>query len=334
MGKLMNQMADNTKSKVLIQSVSQKPLNTVVRDCMERWGWRNWVAPDSVVVIKPNVCTAVAKIVVGGNTNPAVVRAVCEVLLERTRQVYVGESRHLRQTPWQAFEASGYTQMAKELGIELVNFSEGPFTMMECPPVGAIKIPSLLLQAGAYINIPVLKTHALTYFTGALKNQWGCVPDHLDRLRHHRYINPMLSSLQRILQPKLIILDGTFAMEGRGPVAGPVRRLDVLLSSPDPVALDATAMRLVNLDPRKARHVVLAGKGGLGNFDQAAIEVEGDWEQCRAVFTPPPRDIANRAMFFLTSHDWFTKNVLANDRIYFPIRDFVKFLRRSGVLGG
>jgi len=191
-----------------------------------------------------------------------------------------------------------------------------------------------LLEADAYVNIPVLKTHAITYFTGALKNQWGCVPDHLDRLRHHRRISAMLSSIQRILKPKLILMDGTFAMEGRGPVAGQVRRLDVLLASPDPVALDATAMRLVRLDPKRARHVMLAAEDGLGHFDEAQIEVEGDWERCRTQFEPPPRDFANTAVYYFTPSDWFTKHILADDRVYYPIAKTVKLIRRTGVLGG
>jgi len=319
---------------VVVRSVAQASLTAVVRECMERFEWEKCVEPGSTVVIKPNVCSAVAEITVGANTNPAVVRAVCEVLLTRTRHIYLGESRHLRQTPREAFKAAGYVELARELDIQLVNFSDGPFTVIDCPPVGKTKLPSLLLEADAYINVPVLKTHALTYFTGALKNQWGCVPDHFDRLRHHRQIGPLLCSLQRALHPRLIIMDGTFGMEGRGPVAGRVRRLDVLLASPDPVALDATAMRLVGLDPKRARHVVLAADQGLGYFDESQIEVEGDWERCQTRFQPPPRDFANTAMFYFTSHEWFTKHILANDRIYYPITNAVKLLRRSGVLGG
>ncbi len=326
-------MSESSTSKVLVRSVAETALVTAVRDCMERFRWESWVAPDSIVAIKPNLCAADPDIVAGADTNPAVVRAVCEVLQTRTRRIYIGDSRHLRQTPWEAFKAAGYVEMARELGIELVNFSDGPFTVVDCPPVGRMKLPTLLLEADAYINMPVLKTHALTYFTGALKNQWGCVPDHLDRLRYHRKIGPLLCSLQRVLHPQLVIMDGTFGMEGRGPVAGPVRRLDVLLTSPDPVAVDSTAMRLVGLEPKRARHVALATEAGLGQFEESHIEVEGDWERCRTRFEPPPRDFANTAMFYLTSHDWFTKYILSNDRIYYPIRDAVKFLRRS-VLGG
>ena len=144
----------------------------------------------------------------------------------------------------------------------------------------------------------------------------------------------MLSSIQRILKPKLILMDGTFAMEGRGPVAGRVRRLDVLLASHDPVALDSTAMRLVGLDPKRARHVMLAAEEDLGHCEESQIEVEGDWDRCRTRFEPPPRDFANTAVFYLTPHDLFTKHILANDRIYYPIAKTVKFLRRKGVLGG
>ena len=319
---------------MLLRSVAQTPLAGAVQMCMEQFGWDKWVRPDSTVVIKPNVCSAVADVALGANTNPAVVRAVCEILLKRTRHIYIGESRHLRQTPWDTFKAAGYVEMARELQIQLVNFSDGPFTMVDCPPAGKIKLPSLLLDADAYINIPVLKTHALTYFTGALKNQWGCVPDHFDRLRHHREIGPLLCSLQRVLHPQLIILDGTFGMEGRGPVAGRVRRLDVLLASPDPVALDSTAMRLVGLDPKRARHVMLAADQGLGHFHEPQIEVQGDWERCRTRFQPPPRDVANTAMFYLTGHEWFTKYILANDWIYYPITNAVKLLRRTRLLGG
>ena len=327
-------MANAVKSTVLVRSVAETSLSAVVRDCMDRFDWERWVGPGSTVVIKPNVCSAVPEVVLGGDTNPAVVRAVCEVLQTRTRRIYIGESRHLRQTPWDAFKAAGYVELAEELGVELVNFSDGPFTVVDCPPAGSIKLPSLLLEADAYINIPVLKTHALTYFTGALKNQWGCVPEHLDRLRHHRKIDALLCSLQRILHPHLIIMDGTFGMEGRGPVAGRVRRLDALLASSDPVAMDATAMRLVGLDPQRAGHVTLAAEKGLGHSRESQIAVEGDWKRCQTRFEPPPRDFANTTMFFLTSHDWFTKKIYANDRIYYPIRDLVKFMRRTGAFGG
>jgi hypothetical protein len=123
-------------------------------------------------------------------------------------------------------------------------------------------------------------------------------------------------------------MDAIVGMEGRGPVAGEARRLDAILASRDAVALDSTAMRLVGLNPEKARHVKIAGEEGLGAFTPAEIDIDGDWDGIATRFAPPPRDFANRAMFYATQHSWFVKHILANDRIYYPIRDLVKALRK------
>jgi hypothetical protein len=79
---------------------------------------------------------------------------------------------------------------------------------------------------------------------------------------------------------------------------------------------------------------MLAAQAGLGRASEEEIEIDGDWSSLATKFQPPPRDIANRAMFQVTQYPWFVKNILANDKIYYPIRDFVKFLRRAGIVGG
>jgi len=316
-------------SKVILRSVADRPLTEVMEELLKFCHWDTWLKPGDTVVIKPNCCTAVAEIVQSANTDVVLVEELCKVLLTRTKNVFVGESGHLRQNPWQAFAASGYDEMAKRIGVTLVNFSEAPTIGVDLDPVGKIQMPRQILESDAYINVPVLKTHAMTYFTGALKNQWGCVPDCRDRLRHHTQIEQLLSSIQALLKPKMNIMDAIVGMEGRGPVAGPPRRLDLVLASRDAVALDATSMRLVGLDPAKARHVAIGGRRGIGHFAPEEIEVDGDWKALSTKFDPPPADFANRAMFFATQYDWFVKYILGNDRVYYPIRDTVKAFRRA-----
>jgi uncharacterized protein (DUF362 family) len=296
---------------------------------MEGCRWEELVPRDAAVVIKPNLSTAVPAKVAASNTDVGVTEAVCRVLLERTRRIVIGESGHLRQNPWQAYDASGYREMARRLGIELVNFSESSVKRVKLDCGVELSMPRAILEADAYINLPKLKTHALTYFTGALKNQWGCVPDCRDRLRYHRSIASLLCSIQKLLAPKLILMDAVIGMEGRGPVNGQPHRLNAILASRDPVALDTTAMRLVGLDPDKAQHVVLASRLGLGRFDAGRISVDGDRDGLSATFEPPPRDFANGAMFLLSQYPWFVKYILANDGIYYPVRDMVQFLRKA-----
>ncbi len=322
-------MNDIQKSQVILRGIAAGSLAAAVRECMDGCCWQEFVPRGATVVIKPNLSTAVPAKVAASNTDVEVTEAVCHVLLERTRRIIIGESGHLRQNPWQAYEASGYLEMAHRLGIELVNFSESSVVSVKLDCGVELAMPRPLLETDVYINLPKLKTHALTYFTGALKNQWGCVPDCHDRLRYHRSIAKLLCSIQKLLAPKLILMDAVIGMEGRGPVNGQPHRLNAILASRDPVALDATAMRLVGLDPRKAQHVVQASRLALGRFAAGDISVDGDLDGLTANFAPPPRDFANGAMFLLSQYPWFVKYILANDAIYYPIRDMVQLLRRA-----
>ena len=319
-------------SAVILRGVDDQTLSSVVRECMEFCDWKSLVAPGATVVVKPNLCTAVADKWEMSNTDPRIAAAVCELLLTRAAKVYVVESDGLRQTAWEAFEVSGY-RCLEALGATLVNLSEAEQMEVEVPPAGRVRLPRLMLTSDVFITLPVLKTHALTCFTGAIKNQWGCVPQY-DRILLHQYLNPMLAQLHAIFKPRLAIMDGVIAMEGRGPANGKPRRLDLLLASRDSVALDATAMRLVGLDPRQCRHLLMTAEKGLGHFEQEAIAVDGDWERHATRFEPAILDKAIAAMDYMSRYRWFVKYMLEKNFVFYPIRALVQMLRKTGLVEG
>lgn len=284
-------------------------------------------------MIKPNLCMSEPNKVIGSNTHLEITEAVCKVLLSRTKRIFIGEADHLRHKAQEAFTASGYDDLASRLGVTLVNFSELPCSAVACPPAGKIALPDLLLEADAFITLPVLKTHALTYFTGALKNQWGCLP-HYDRILFHRYLDDMLGSLHQILKPKMALMDGIVGMEGRGPTNGKPRRMEVLLASRDSVALDGTAMRLIGLEPARAHHLVRAADRGLGVLESQGILVEGPWESHQTEFEPAILDRAIWAMNYMSRYRWFVKYVLEPNYVFSAGRAVVQFLRRVGAVEG
>lgn len=327
-------MKQTEKSSVILRSTQEKGISATVRECMEFCDWRSLVSRNSTVVLKPNLCTAVPEQIESSNTKLDVTAAVVEVLLEQTSKISVVEADHIRQTTEYVYGATGYTELAKKYGVSLVNLSKMPTVSRPCPPIGDVALPRLLLECDTFISIPVLKTHALTYFTGVLKNQWGCVPIALDRIQHHGAIHEMLASLHRIFHPQFSVVDATVCMEGRGPVAGKPRRLDLILASRDGVALDATCMRLIGFEPNLSRHVVFAAKQGLGNIEAEKIVIDGDWQKHATQFEPPPKDRLNTLMFKFSKYRWFTKYILGNDVVYYPVRNMVKFLRRVGLVSG
>jgi uncharacterized protein (DUF362 family) len=320
-------------NRVVLRSVRGRAVRDVVEEIMRRCDWEELVPRDALVVVKPNLCTAVPEKVEASNTDPAIAEAVCEVLLTRTRRVILGESDGLRQKADDAFAASGYVAIAKRLGVELMNFSRSPWRTVRCDPAGQLELPTVLLDADVFITLPVLKTHALTCFTGAIKNQWGCLPQH-DRILYHRYLDPLLATLHGVFRPALAVMDGIVAMEGRGPANGKPRRLDVLLASRDSVALDATAMRLVGLKPPLARHLVLTAEAGLGQMHVDAIEVDGDLASLATQFEPAILDPAIAALHYMSRYPWFVKHMLERDSVFYPVRALVHALRRTGMVQG
>ena len=71
------------------------------------------------------------------------------------------------------------------------------------------------------------------------------------------------------------MMDGVLAMEGDGPIMGRPKPVGFLGMSTDLVALDATAARLIGLDPAKMPYLSVAGEF-LGNVELAGIEQRGE----------------------------------------------------------
>lgn len=209
--------------------------------------------PGEHILLKVNllVGTAPNKAV---TTHPSVFRAVARYFREAGADVVYGDSPGFGR-PSGAARRAGLTEVAAELGIPLADFSNGE--KVSFPQGGLMHqftIAKGVLEADGVVSLPKLKTHALTRMTGAVKNQFGCIPGVLKGEFHARLpemdqFARMLVDLDTFVRPRLYIMDAIVAMEGNGPRSGKPRNMSALLFSEDPVALDATACRMMDLDP-------------------------------------------------------------------------------------
>jgi ferredoxin len=139
-----------------------------------------------------------------------------------------------------------------------------------------------VLEADLVINLPKLKTHSLTLYTGAVKNLFGTIPGTRKREVHYRApglldFSQALVDVLELVRPGLTIMDGVLGQEGNGPgVLGTPRRYGGLVASADPVALDAVITRAVGYRPGDVLHLAAAGARGLGESDPRAVQVKGD----------------------------------------------------------
>ncbi len=316
------------KSKVAIFSTHSSSVEHCVRGLFRELDWEALVPRDASVVVKPNLSWPGRDKAPISNTSAEVLDAVLKVLKERTDRLIVGESDGTRFSVDECFEASGYADVVKRNGARWVNFSRAQTEPVDVAGLRGFELPSDLLHCDVFVSLPKLKTHGLTYFTGTLKNQWGCIPRH-DRILLHKRLDELIVELNALLKPSICIMDGVLCMEGRGPVNGRGIRLDLLLGSSDPVALDATSMRTVGLDPANCRHVVLAAERGLGNFHEKDIELAGEKVQAARV-EPAKSEWTVGLMNYLTRYSFFTNRILLNNRLFSLGKRAVSVLRRFG----
>ncbi|MFP4241829.1 MAG: DUF362 domain-containing protein [Chitinispirillaceae bacterium] len=233
------------------------------------------------IIFKPNILwgTDPAKCVV---THPAVFRSVLLTFKNTGAQLLYGDSPAGLQTPSGALRKCGHTEVANKLGVEMADFTHG---VSVSHPRGItskrLTIARGVTEADGLISLPKLKTHGLTRLTGAVKNQYGCVPGMVKGEYHARFpdvhdFSKLAADVCSLVNPRLYIMDAVMAMEGNGPQSGDPKKLGLLLFSTDPVALDAVAARIVDLDPAIVTTSEAGKNAGLGTFLKEEIELWGD----------------------------------------------------------
>jgi uncharacterized protein (DUF362 family) len=314
------------KSIVCLRRADRHDLLPTIRDLLERLHWRELVPAGASVAVKPNLCTERPEQIHTANTSLGVLRGVCEVLLERTSRITIVESDGARYPAEAAFENNGVYRLAAELGLKVLNLSKDELVDVPDPRMRGFGMARTWLEADAFVTLPVLKTHATTVFTGALKNQWGCIPRY-DRILLHKHLHELIVEVNKLRPVTLALMDGLVGMQGRGPINGYPIDLNVLLASRDPVALDATGMRLIGLEPLTSRHVVHAHKVGLGALAVEDIAVEGPFAELRTTVEPAAEDWAIKLMNGVARSPFLTRHFLLNDTIFYPVRRGVSAVR-------
>lgn len=241
-------------------------------------GIERFVKKESKVLLKPNMLvgeTADKSV----TTHPAVFRAVAELLQENSCKISFGDSPGFGKLDVIARKA-GILEEAEKLNITLENFEESDSIYFENGKQNkSFIVAKPLLNTDCVISLPKFKTHALTTITGAVKNQFGCVPG-LRKAEYHLKLpdvndfSKMLLDLNKFISPKLYIMDAIMAMEGNGPRSGSPRKLNVILISDDAIAIDATAARIVELNPEFVP--TIKNSDGYGFYKESDIEILGD----------------------------------------------------------
>ena len=246
-------------------------------------GIDSFIKDGDKILLKPNLLASESaeKSV---TTHPIVFEAIISILQEKSKEkniekISYGDSPGIGKGISVA-QKSGINEVAERLKIEYADFDEPiGISFNEGIKEKSFTIAKPITEADTIISLPKLKSHALTVMTGAVKNQFGCIPGFRKAEYHLKLpdfddFSTMLLDLNKLINPKLYIMDGITAMEGNGPRSGNPRKLNVLLLSSDAVALDYVASQIISFDYNSIPTIKMGFKLGFSNKEN--IEIVGD----------------------------------------------------------
>lgn len=230
-------------------------------DCLG--GLDKFVSKDERILLKPNFLypASVDKCI---TTNPSVIRAAIRLLSEGGYDFMCGDS-----------PANGTCDSAFEkLGLDKSHIAHMDHGVQK----GEFIFASDVVEADAIIGLCKMKTHALERITGAVKNMYGLIYSRNKAKGHVSHPSAssfakMLVAIHKATPQRLHIMDGIVAMEGNGPASGTPVNMNLILASPDPVALDTVFCYLINLDPKLVPTNSCGYVDGLGTYREDEIEI-------------------------------------------------------------
>jgi len=235
------------------------------------------------IILKPNLVEFDPKGVI--NTNPAVVEAAIDAF--RTlgaAEVIVAEGPGHRRDNEYLLSASGLYDVIREHKVRYVDLNSDD---VRATPVRSsftsfkqLYLAETLFNADLLVSMPKLKTHHWAGVTLSMKNLFGIIPGTVygwpKNILHWQGIdNSILDINSSLPLPQFSIVDGIVGMEGNGPLQGQAKPAGVLVFGEDFVSVDASAARLMTLEPRKIKYLAKADEF-LGNLAYERIEQIGE----------------------------------------------------------
>lgn len=279
------------KAKVAILRTSpEKVIDDYIR-LAELAGLKEALKSDTITILKDNISWHLP--MPAANTTPWQLEgAILALKSAGFDQIVCVQNRTVVTDAHKGERRNRYRAVFKKYGIPvLYNFWEEDMKWIIYKPTAemlvldkifpeGIRIPDYFIGKNI-VHLPTVKCHIYTETTGAMKNAFGGL---LSTKRHytHSWIHETLSDLLAIQKEIhtgiFAFMDGTTAGNGPGPrTLKPVEK-DVILASPDQVAIDAVAAKIMGFDPLKIKYINLAHQRGLGVGDPTQIEIVGDVE--------------------------------------------------------
>jgi len=274
------------KSKVAI--VAYKKPKESVQKAVALSNGMDHLPTKAKVFIKPNIvfwtrATDFPKW--GVITTSRVIEDIVILLKEQgIDDITIGEGTVMRkpgdkETPAHAFETLGYRVLKDRYGVKAVSIFDRSFEKIDLGKGVVLNFNADILNSDFVVNIPVLKTHAMTTVSLGIKNLKGMI-DTPSRKRCHnthpeKDLHFMVARLADKMPPMFTLIDGIYSLE-RGPsFDGRIRRSNLLIASSDVLSADLVGAEVLGYQPSEVQHLAHAAGNRDRPYDLSDVEVVG-----------------------------------------------------------
>lgn len=296
---------------------AKKDLKKILKEAVKESG----IHKQNKIFIKPNISHP--DFIPGVITDPTLLSELVGLLRDNAEEVQVGESNGYNYSCGFAFEKTGLKKAVNKAGGTVVNLSEDEIVKIKFPnntnKPKELFLPKIVVEADAIIDLPLMKTHEFTTFSGAIKNLFGCVPSNR-RIYLHPFLNEVFYKLFSILNPKLTIMDARVGLEGNGPTKGDPVEMNLILTSNSALATDIIASEIMGLKIEQIGHLKYIAKKK--NLMREKIITQGlDVREVTRKFKLPKIDLPVKAQMQIYKYEYLTK-------AFFCSLDIVKLFQK------
>jgi uncharacterized protein (DUF362 family) len=252
-----------------------------------RAGWRTTRPPEvkgKSVLVKPNMVDVSPDRPI--HTDPRLIDAIVLHLIDLgAREIVLAEgTSHNRDSEW-LFRQAGYEALARRRKVRVVDLNYDDLRPVKNVNPRAtflrdLHLPETVLAAEVIVSVPKMKTHKLAGITLSMKNMFGIVPGTKygwpKNTLHWNGIPLSICEINGTVKTHYSIVDGVVGMEGHGPVMGSAKASGVLVMGDNALAVDATAARVMGVDPARVDYLALAQRIKLGSLRREMVAVAGE----------------------------------------------------------
>ena len=241
-------------------------------------GIERFVRPGDRVLVKVNAGFARPP-EIGATTHPELLRALVCLCRKAGAEVVVTDNPVA--DPLGTFEVTGLAAAAREEGARLVFPLPDEFAPVSLRGGALLRDWPMLIGpfdgVTKLIGVATVKSHSASGATMSMKNWYGLLGG--QRIVFHQDMDGIISELARLVQPTLLVLDGTRTMMQNGPTGGSLSDLaatNTMIVGTDQVAVDVVGASLLGMPPSDLPYLARAASAGVGSLDIEALRPRRD----------------------------------------------------------